>query len=543
MSLKEQLSSLLEGEVEDDPITLEKYSHDASIFEITPKVVVHPKNSQDIEKLIRFVNSHPNENLSVAARSAGTDMGGGSLTESIMIEMMPHFNKIKEIGTNFAVTQPGVYYRDFEKETLKHGLLFPSYPASREICAMGGIVSNNSGGEKSLTYGKTANYVQRLKIILSDGNEYVFEPLSKAELGHKMKQKDFEGEVYRKVYKIVEDNYDAVKAAKPDVSKNSAGYNLWDIWDRKTFDMTKLLVGSQGTLGIVTEAKLGLIHPKKHSKMLVIFLKDMSLLVPIIHKVLPFTPESFESYDDHTFSLALKYLPEIIKIMKPKNLFSMAIQFIPEMWMLATGGLPKLVMIAEFAGDSEPEVKGRAELAQKALVEFNIKTSITKNDQESKKYWVMRRESFNLLRHHIKDKKSAPFIDDMVVKPDYLPEFLPKLNQILSKYDLIFTMAGHIGDGNFHIIPLMNLKEKRNHEIIPELEKKVNELIFQYHGSMTGEHNDGLIRGEYLPEMYGKKIYGLFLDVKNAFDPHNIINPGKKVNVDHKFVMDHIQTH
>ena len=187
-NLFEELKKEIIGEVYEDEQTLQKFSQDASIFEVNPRAVVFPKNTDDIKNLINFVNKHKKDYsfLSITARSAGTDMGGGSLNDSIIVSFTKHFNKIVGIEGNVAISEPGVYYRDFEKYTLNHGLIFPAYPVSREICAIGGIVNNNSGGEKSLEYGKTENFVKKLKMVLSDGNEYEFKALNDRELAEKL---------------------------------------------------------------------------------------------------------------------------------------------------------------------------------------------------------------------------------------------------------------------------------------------------------------------------------------------------------------------
>src|SRR3989338_5959455 len=203
-------------------------------------------------------------------------MTGGGLTESVVVDVTKHLNKIKAIGKDSAVVEPGVYYRDFEKETLQHDLLLPSYPASKDICTVGGMAANNSGGEKTLAYGKTEDYVMELKAVLSDGKEYLIKPLTKDELDKKLKQTDFEGKIYQKIHQLITRNAEILKNARPKVSKNSAGYYLWNVWDGKHFDLTKLLVGSQGTLGIITEIKFRLIRPKKYSRLAVIFLKKTS---------------------------------------------------------------------------------------------------------------------------------------------------------------------------------------------------------------------------------------------------------------------------
>lgn len=545
MNLKEKIADIIKGEVFNDAATLHTYENDASLFEVTPRLVVFPKDSEDIQTLVRFVSEHKKDDpsLSLTARAAGTGMSGGSLTESIVLDVSKHLNSVKEVSENSATTEPGVFYRNFEKETLKKGVLMPSYPASRELCAIGGMVGNNAGGEKTLSYGSTKEYVQKMKVILADGNEYELSPLSKVELEQKIAQNDFEGACYKGVFELIEKNKELIQKAKPNVSKNSTGYFLWDVWDGKTFDLTQLFVGSQGTLGITTEVTFRLVKPKTHSKMVVMFLKqqDFGRLGEIVNKVLAHKPESFESYDDQTFSIALKYFPEMVKAMGTR-LFSLAWSFLPEFWMIVTQGFPKLVLLAEFTGDSEADVTEQARRAHEAVKEFGLKTRITKNPADAEKYWRIRRESFNLLRHHITDKRTAPFIDDIIVRPDQLPEFLPRLNEIMSHYDLTFTIAGHIGDANFHIMPLMDFKDPSSKKIFEELSEKVFDLVIEFGGSLSGEHNDGIVRTPYLKKRYGEDVYKLFEDVKNIFDPDDIFNPGKKVDGTWKYTMSHIDT-
>jgi FAD/FMN-containing dehydrogenase len=541
-----KLKQKFKGEIADDLGTLNQYSHDASLFEIKPKLVVAPKTVEDVENLVMLVeaeNAKGGRRLSLTVRSAGTDMTGGPLSESIVVDMSRYFSKIKQIGADYAVVQPGVFYRDFEKETLKHDLLLPSYPASRELCTVGGMVANNSGGEKTLIYGKTADYVEELKMVLRDGYEYSFRPLTFAELERKKKLNTVEGEIYQQLSELVEHNDEVLRMAKPKVSKNSAGYALWDVWDKEhgQFDPTRVLVGSQGTFGIITEIKFRLIKPDTQSRLLVVFLKDLQILPQLINHVLSFHPDSFESYDDHTFHVAMKVFPEIAKRLKG-NLLTLAFQFLPEFWATLIGGIPKMVLLIEFTGNDSAEVQKRAFAAQASLAEFKLKTKVTSTTAEAEKYWVVRRESFNLLRHHVAGLRTAPFIDDLIVRPERLPEFLPKLYALLDQYDIIYTVAGHVGDGNFHIIPLMNLHDPKARNIILELGKKVYQLVFEFHGSITGEHNDGLIRTPYLEQMFGKAVLQLFEQTKDIFDPENIFNPGKKVRGSMDYAMAHLNT-
>ncbi len=549
-NIAEKIKDFLKGEVVHDPKTIQEYSRDASIFQINPLVVVFPKDTEDIKNLVKFaVKEHEtNKNISLTPRSAGTDMTGGPLTESVVVSMTKYFNRIKEVGDppageegGYAVVEPGVFYRDLDKATKEKGYILPSYPASREICTVGGMVANNSGGEKNLAYGKTERYVESLKMVLADGNEHEFKKLSLKELEEKKKENSLAGEIYRKMYDLVDGNYEALQAAQPHVSKNSAGYSLWNTLNREngTFDLVKVIVGSQGTLGIITEIRFRLVKPQAHSKLLVIFLHDLAPLAQIIRKVLEYKPESFESYDDNTLKVGIRFFGDILKIMKG-NFFTLAKEFLPELWMVLSGGVPKLILLAEFTSDTEEEANSKAVGAQIAIAHLPIKTHLAKTEREIKKYWTFRRESFNLLRHHMKGLRTAPFIDDIIVPPEKLPEFLPRINELLSRYDLIYTIAGHIGDGNFHIIPLMKLSDPKAKEIIQNLSKEVYKLVLEYGGSITAEHNDGLIRSPFLKTMYGEKIYALFEATEHIFDPYNIFNPAKKVGSSLEYALDHI---
>ncbi len=533
------------GELDSTADTLEFYSHDASLFELRPKLVVFPSNSRDLQTLVKtVVELRPKlPGLSLTARSGGTCMSGGAINDSIIIDFNKHFTKIEKVSSTLAQAQPGVFYRDFEKATLAKGALMPSFPASRELATVGGMVANNAGGEKSLEFGKTENFVRELEVILADGNKYTLKALNKRELIAKMGQKNFEGQAYKQLFEILEDNYELIKAAKPHVTKNSMGYNLWDVWDRQTgvFDLTKLFVGSQGTLGLISDIKFDLVHNKPHSGVLVVFMRDIKQLGEIINTVLTQRPASFESFDNYTLMLAIKFFPYFRKTLGWLGLIKLGFQLIPDALVLFRG-VPKLTLLIEFTGETPQVVAHKIRKMKEMLEPFPLE-AMEEDSTEAKawKFRIIRRESFNLLRKKVKDKHTAPFIDDFVVPPKHLVEFLPKLQKIIKKYKLLATIAGHMGDGNFHVIPLMKIEEPKERAKIQPAMREVNELVLSYGGSLSGEHNDGLIRGPWLEDMYGRKVYELFKQTKHIFDPDNIFNPHKKTDATWDYSMSHIR--
>jgi FAD/FMN-containing dehydrogenase len=439
------------------------------------------------------------------------------------------------------IIEPGVYFRDFEVLADKKHLLYPAYPASKNLCAFGGMLANNSGGEKSLNFGKTEKYVESLNIVLSDGLEHTFEKLDKPALDKKMKEEGFEGEIFRKMYYLVDRNFDFIKNSKPNVSKISSGYNIWNIWDKQLFDLSQVFIGSQGTLGMITKAKLRLIKERDKRGLVIIFLENFDHLPNLINEILEFNPESFESFDNYTFKLALKFIFQFSKILGKKAI-DMPLEFLPEfLLVLKERKLPKLVLLVEFNEDDLSIVKEKTEKLITHLKKYNnLYYRVAKNESDIEKYFAIRRESFNLLRGKIKNLKAAPFIDDIIVRPQYLPEFLPKLYSILDEEKLIYTVAGHMGDGNFHIIPLMDLSKKEEKDRIFKIADKVYSLVLEYKGIFSAEHNDGLIRSPYLQVEYGDKIYEIFKEIKNIFDPLNIFNPYKKIGTTKEFSSKYI---
>jgi FAD/FMN-containing dehydrogenase len=530
------LQKQIQGEVVYDEETLQKYSHDTSIFEIKPLAVVYPKTSLDISNIIKFVqdNKFTIPHLALTPRSGGSDMTGGAIGQGLIIDVTRYLNQfeidVKGLGAH---VQPGVFYRDFEPKSLKDNLIMPVYPASKNLAAFGGMISNNCAGEKSLQYGQMRNFVTSIKVVLSNGKEYEFKELSFDQVQEIINGKDeFIAGIYRRVFHMIEQNYEFIQNAKPKTSKNSSGYALWNVMnkEKQTFNLSQLFIGAQGTLGVVSDAHIRLVEQKPFEKIITVFMSSWNTLPKLVNDLLIHKPESLEVFDDTTLKLGLRFFPQIAKrIGQP--LLKFLVSFIPEFFIgVRMLGLPKLIMLIELSANTQEELDQKIYATEASLKDNKVIFRTIPTVEEAEKYFVVRRESFNLLREKVKGKNTAPFIEDFCVLPEKLPQFLPELLAILKKNKIAVNIAGHAGNGNLHIIPLMDLKDPKERAKIVVVAKQVYDLIISYGGTITAEHNDGIMRTPFVKEMFGERTYLLFKEIKNIFDANNIFNPGKKVD-------------
>jgi FAD/FMN-containing dehydrogenase len=536
MDIQSALKEIFKGDLDTTPETLDFYSHDASLFELRPEIVAFPKDADDVKAAVSYVlaNKAANPKLSITPRSAGTDMSGGAINESIILDVSRHMTNISEVTPESARVQPGRLYREFDIETKKVGSILPSYPASRGLASVGGMVSNNSGGELGIRYGKTQRYVQEISVVLGDGNEYVVRPLTRSELDTKLAQNDYEGELYRRTFELIDEHYDEIQKARPRVAKDSTGYRLWDVWNRETgmFDLTQLFIGAQGTLGIITDIKFKLVpDPMKHVGTLAVYVRNTENLGGITEKIMSYKPFAVEVFDDKTLMLGIKFIFAFLSRMSFSQWVGMCLRLIPNGLALVKG-IPKLVLLIEFDGKDQDEVNKRVHEARVGLSEFkNISYMEEANTfKKADKFWKMRQESFNLLRQKVKDKHTAPYIDDFIVPLDKMEELLPGVEAVIKKYNLMGTIAGHLGDGNFHVIPLMKIENPEERAKIEPSMKEVYDIVLRLGGSLSGEHNDGLVRGPWLEAMYGPTILGYMREIKHLYDPQNIFNPKKRTD-------------
>jgi len=525
---KYEIKNLIEGDVDFSKEAIKLASRDASIFEVKPAGTIAPKNTDDIKAVIKYVSrkTSAGKKMTITPRAGGTCMSGGSLTQGLVLNMTKYLNKIGDADEkNLKLTvQGGAWHKDIEKATHPKGLLFAPYTSSHEICSIGGMIGNNASGEKSVRYGATDDNVKKLKVVLYDGNEYEFGPLSRLELKAKMHLPNLEGDLYSTVVGLLEKNTKLIEERRAKTAKNAAGYELSELWnkDKTIFNMARLFIGAQGTLGVVTEAELDLVQMLAHSRMIVTPIEDLDQLPEVVQTVLKFQPAACETFDHFTFDWAKKYHPAAAK-----KAFAAESQH--------------MVVLSVFEDNNKQEADKMANAAKKALENLGHKTERIDDEPTIESFLNIRRWSFKmLLEHPAPDTRAMAFLEDTIVPIEKYGDFLRKLETILTDYDMTYTYAGHIAAGSIRLIPLVNMEADGAAERIMELETKVNDLVLEFGGSISVDHNDGIIRTPFLEKQFGSEMIKLFEEIKDLFDPLGIFNPGKKVRGTYEYALEHI---
>ena len=530
--------------------TLTSYATDESIFSITPKLVVFPQSAEEIEEMVKMVNEARGENnsISLTARAAGTGLSGGSLNDSVIVDTIKYLNKmdaVERVSDEVARvrTQPGVMFRDFDTATKKEGFFLPPYPSSRDICTVGGMVANNAAGPNSLEYGHTAEFVSALKVVLKDGNEYELYDLSYDELMKEVQRSDFLGEMYREIWKKIQESFEIIQNSKPTSSKNSSGYLLWNVLKADsleafaqgegTFSLVPLFVGSQGTLGIITEIEFSLIPNTTMSDLLVVPIQNVTDIGEVIEHVLEHKPCNVEIFDDKTYNPAVANPGFFLKQFYAKSFFSYLLflwNFYTNHWFVFKGKTPAFVLLVTFDAHTKNEANKGVQKTVHDIQGRGFKVYHIKSSGIAEMFWKIRFASFSLAKLGKKNVRPAAFLEDIVVPPKNLPDFLTGLMELLKKYNADYAMHGHGGNGHFHFYPLFDFTDPETPRKIKDMADDFFWLAEKHEGNICGEHNDGIIRTPYMRQVFSSEILELFENMEHTFDPVDIFNPGKKVH-------------
>ena len=510
----EKLRSLVKGEIETSADILDFFSTDGSIFKIKPQAVFYPKDTVDIQNLVRYIAdlARDGHKIPITMRGKGTDQAGGPLGAGIIVDTTRYMNHILEVGEDFVRMEPGVRYGEVQAGLRSLGKYLPPYPASVGICTIGGAVANNASGEKTIKYGATRRYVESLKVVLANGDLIETAPLSGHEVGAKKRQEDFEGDLYRNLDELLVGSWDLIKESQPHVSKNAAGYALASIDRYNKFDLGQLFTGSQGTLGIITEITLKTAPTPKKVSLIVGYFKDIHEVGEAVIKLLHLKPSALEVVDKNLITMVNEQDPDQLAGLIPAQ-------------------LPAIVLLTEF-DDPEPGLIKKKVKAAKRILEKHTYHWVEKEDPvDQGRFWKLRRSAAAVMWTILGNEKALPIVEDGVVPVALLPEFFERAYEIFKKYDLKIAVWGHAGDANLHMQPFMDLGREADRRKIFDLADDFYKMVIEMGGSTSAEHNDGLLRSPYLKDLYGEEMYRLFERVKKIFDPNNILNPGKKIGV------------
>ncbi|MBP7496157.1 MAG: FAD-binding protein [Bacteroidales bacterium] len=519
-----KLASELAGELFTDKYYRSIYATDASVFRIMPLAVVFPKNNDDLRKLILFANK---ERLSLIPRGAGTSLAGQAIGKGIIVDVSKYLDNIIELNTEqrWVIVQPGIILNELNRYLEPFNLFFGPETSTSNRCNIGGMIANNSCGLHSLIYGSAREHTLEIKAFLSDGSEVLFKPLSKKQFNQKLLGNNLENKIYRYINNILLDTSvrDEISKQFPDksIKRRNSGYAI-DLLaesscfkeEAEDFNFCKLLCGSEGSLALFSEIKLSLVPiNNKEKALLCVHLNSVieamySNLIALKHK-----PNAVELVD------------KIILDLTKTNIEQQKNRFFIE-------GDPGAVLIIEIEGDDREDIKSKAEQIKSDFLTAGFGFAfplIFGNDKA--KVWALRNAGLGILSNIPGDAKPLPIIEDTAISVQDLPGFFIDFQKILKELNLESTYYAHIGTGEIHTRPIINIKTAEGRSQFHNIARLTALLVKSYKGSLSGEHGDGRLRGEFIKMMFGEKIYSLFLELKQCFDVNNIFNPGIIVDV------------
>ena len=511
--IKNHLSKAISGEILTDPISKALYSTDASIYQIEPLIIVFPKSEED---LIAVIETAYKYKLPVLPRGAGTSLAGQTTCEGIIIDFSKYMYKLIEINTEekWVTVQPGIVLDELNQIIYNTGLMFAPDPSTSNRSNVGGALGNNSCGAHSLVWGKTVDNVRDISGVLSNGDKIKFTSTNQSTIVEKTNQNTLESSIY-KTLDTIPQNYEKEIIKKfPKIQRRVSGYNLDELIHKPQIDFARFVVGSEGTLFSISEAKLKLVERPKYKALTLIFFEKLSQAMEATIVVLETLPSAIEVIDDMILNNARSNL----QYSRLVNSF--------------IDGNPEAMLIVEVMGNSESEIKSKLEILDTKCNKNKLGYSrkIITSSEDQKNVWDVRKAGLGLMMNVPGDMKPLPFVEDTAVPPEVLPQYVNEFTNILKQHNTTAGYYGHAGEGCLHIRPILNLKETSDIQRMESIAEEISDLVIKFGGSLSGEHGDGLVRGIYLEKLFGKDICSAFSEVKNAFDPEGIMNPGKIVN-------------
>ncbi|MCH6233170.1 FAD-binding and (Fe-S)-binding domain-containing protein [Cognataquiflexum rubidum] len=510
-SILSELKYKLKGDVLSDQYSLGMYATDASIYQINPRVVVIPKDEEDVRNAIKIAIKN---NIKILPRGAGTSLAGQTVVDGMVLDFSKYMNGILEcnVDERWVKVQPGVV-RDVLNEYLAPlGLHFAPDPATSSRANVGGMVGNNSSGTKSILYGKTVDHVLEAKVLLADDTILNFKTQSPEVYNEIALRSNREGVLYRKFQSLINHHREEIKERFPKVMRRVGGYNLDEFVYTDDWNLAKLITGSEGTLATTLELKLNLVPLPKFKSVVVVHFEELLDAISAVTPMLEFNPSAIEILDRTVLNLSKENLTT-----------KQHCHFIE--------GNPAAILIVEFYADSFEDVMERPEKMIRKLAELGLGYAFPLFP-EGKAYedvWIVRKKGLGLMLGIKGDKKPIPFIEDAAIPINVLPEYIDRVLKICEKHNTEISMYAHASVGVIHVRPILDLRQQQDIENLKKIADETFELVLEYGGSWSGEHGDGLVRSAYNERFFGPNLYQALKDVKQLFDPENLMNPGKIV--------------
>ena len=511
--IADELTRRVDGEVRFDPYSRLLYSTDASIYQMEPIGVVIPRTTDDVQAVVEFAAG---EGIPVLPRSGGTSLAGQTVNHAIVLDFSKYLNNVLEVNAeeSWARVQPGIILEQLTKQVANHGLQYAPDPTTANRACVGGGIGNNTCGAHSVIYGKTLDHINELDVILSDGSRAHFAPLTASELESRLSAGGLEGDIYRGVMRIAAEQQEEIDRTYAKIQRRVSGYNLDEFVPQAGLtgpvNLARMVVGSEGTLCVVTEAKVNLVARPTMTSLSVLHFRSVFDASEATMKVLGHDPSSVELIDKMILDRCREALGQ-----------SRLLSFIE--------GDPGATLLVEFYGESEAELTRKMDALQKDIgLAYACVNIMDRAGQAA--VWNVRKGGLGLLMSIRGDAKPIPFVEDPAVDPSVMGDFVRRFDEIVTSHGTTAGYYGHAAVGCLHIRPMISLKNREGIDKMVSIGDAVSDLIKEFGGSMSGEHGDGIVRGVWTRKMFGDRIYNAFRELKHTWDPQDIMNPGKIID-------------
>ncbi|MQG00042.1 MAG: anaerobic glycerol-3-phosphate dehydrogenase subunit C [SAR202 cluster bacterium] len=509
-----ELRKTITGDIKFDSYSRMLYSTDASIYQMEPIGVVLPRNTDDVIATMQICSDSKTIFL---PRGGGTSLAGQTVNHGVVVDFTKYMNRILSINPEerWAIVEPGITIDALNAGLKPYGLYYTPDPTTKSRATIGGSLGNNSCGAHSVVYGKTSDQVLELDVILSNAEHVHFNTIEENALQSILSSKpdSLEKRIYTETLRLASEHREEIDRRYPRIQRRVSGYNLDFLRDNKPVNLSNMIVGSEGTLGTITAAKVKLEPIPTNIGLAIVHFKDLFESMEATVMILDHGPSAVELVDKM-----------ILDRSKSSLGLSRQTTFIE--------GDPEAILLVEFFGENMKEVESKIDNMNQALQKRNLSYACSKalRPEEQRSAWAIRSAGLGLLMSVKGDSKPLPFVEDTAVSPERLPEYVRRFDSIVKSHNTYAGYYGHASVGCLHIRPMINIKTQSGLRDLVSISDQISDLVLEFNGSMSGEHGDGIVRGVWTEKMLGSTLYQAFKDLKNSFDPDNILNPGKIIN-------------